>query len=470
MSTLTHNEQNHHLLTTIIFRIDLRMRIVLPEIKELLAAKKKSAIRKVASYFEPADIAEIWSELTLDEQLILFRAVETKIAADIFEFLREEQMVDLLNNLSVEKKKEVLNEISPDDRTDLFEILPQEETEKLIPLLEEQEQVRTRELLAYKENTAGGLMTTEYVTVPEEVTIAYILKELRTKAQDIDFIQKIYVVDKVNRLKGIIPLKELLITSPQRKVEKVMETPFISVSLDMDQEDVARVFEKYDEPSLPVLDKLGRIKGVITVDDVLDVIEEEASEDIYHFGAAGVTDEYLAANPLQIAQKRVIWLIILALAGFISGSVLEHYSFLLSSIVTLSFFIPILMNTSGSAGTQAATVVVRGIATGEIKLSDIWRVVRKELLIGVLMGLIAGVITALRAIILQGDIMLGFTVAVAMIAAIVIATSLGGILPILFKKLGVDPALMSGPLIATILDTTTLLIYFNITVLLLWRF
>lgn len=446
------------------------MRVMLPEIKELLAAKKKRAIRKVTSYFEPADIAEVWSELTLDEQLMLFHSVEAKFAADIFEILKEEQMVDLLNNLSIEKKKEVLNEMSPDDRADLLEILPKEETEKLIPLLEEEEQVRTRELLAYEENTAGGLMTTEYITVPEDVKIGYVLRELRNKAQDIDFIQKIYVVDKVNRLKGIIPLKDLLITSPQRKVEKVMEAPFISVGLDMDQEDVARVFEKYDEPSLPVLDKLGRIRGVITVDDVLDVIKEEASEDIYHFGAAGVTDEYLAANPLRVAQKRVIWLIILALAGFISGSVLEHYSFLLSSIVTLSFFIPILMNTSGSAGTQAATVVVRGIATGEIKLSDIWRVVRKELLIGILMGIIAGVITALRAIILQGDVMLGFTVAVAMIAAIVIATSLGGILPILFKKLGVDPALMSGPLIATILDTTTLLIYFNITVLLLWRF
>jgi magnesium transporter len=171
-----------------------------------------------------------------------------------------------------------------------------------------------------------------------------------------------------------------------------------------------------------------------------------------------------------LGKKRVIWLIILALAGFISGSVLEHYSYLLSSIVTLSFFIPILMNTSGSAGTQAATVVVRGLATGEIKLSDIWRVVRKEFLIGILMGVIAGAITALRAVVLQGDAALGLTVAIAMITAIVIATSIGGMLPITFKKLGVDPALMSGPLIATILDTTTLLIYFNTTILLLYRF
>lgn len=446
------------------------MRVILPEIKELIASKKKRAIRKVASYFEAADIAEVWSELTSDEQSILINAVDTKFAADIFEFLKEDQMIELLHNLKIVKKKNILNEISPDDRTDLFAILPEEETEKLIPLLEEDEQIRARELLAYKGNTAGGLMTTDFITVSEDIKVGQALKILREKAKEIDFIQYIYVVDKVNRLKGTIHLKNLVTTSPLRKVDKVMDPTIISVGLDMDQEDVARIFGKYDEPSLPVLDKMGRMKGVITVDDVLDVIEEEASEDIYHFGAAGVTAEYLAANPFSVAQKRVIWLIILALAGFISGSVLEHYSFLLSSIVTLSFFIPILMNTSGSAGTQAATVVVRGLATGEIRLNDIWRVIRKEFLIGILMGIIAGVITALRAIILQGDVMLGFTVAVAMIIAIVIATSLGGVLPIIFKKLGVDPALMSGPLIATILDTTALLIYFNVTILLLWRF
>jgi len=446
------------------------MRVILPEIKELLSSRQKRTIRKVLSYFEPADIAEAWAEFDIHEKLKLFNILDTRFAADIFEFLKEDQMVELLDNLSTERRVAILNEMSPDDRTDLFAILPTEEVEKLIPLLDPAEQKRARELLAYKGNTAGGLMTTDYITVSENVNVANVLKELRTKAKDIDFIQNIYVVDKVNRLQGIIPLKDLLTTSPQRKVEKVMESYFPSVGLEIDQEDVARVFEKYDIPSLPVLDKLGRIKGVITVDDVIDVIKEETSEDIYRFGASEVTDQYLSASPFNIAQKRVIWLIVLALAGFISGSVLEHYSYLLSSIVTLSFFIPILMNTSGSAGTQAATVVVRGLATGEIKLRDIWRVVRKEFLIGVLMGVIAGTITALRALILQSDAALGFTVAIAMIIAIVIATSIGGVLPIIFKKLGVDPALMSGPLIATILDTTTLLIYFNITILLLYRF
>lgn len=446
------------------------MRVLLPEIKELLATKQKRMIRKVVSYFEPADIAEAWSEFSHDERLRLFNILEAKLAADIFEFLREDQMIELLANLPTSKMISILNEMSPDDRTDLFAILPLEEVEKIIPLLDVEEQKRARELLAYKGNTAGGLMTIDYITISENATIADALRELRIKGKDIDFIQNIYVVDKVNRLQGIIPLKDLLTATPRKKVQSVMDAHFPNVGLEMDQEDVARVFEKYDLASLPVLDKLGRIKGVITVDDVIDVIKEEATEDIYRFGASEVTDQYLSASPFNIAQKRVIWLIVLAFAGFISGSVLEHYSYLLSNIVALSFFIPILMNTSGSAGTQAATVVVRGLATGEIRLRDLWRVVRKEFFIGILMGVVAGLITAMRALLLQGDAVLGLTVAIAMIAAIIIATSIGGMLPIIFKKLGVDPALMSGPLIATILDTTTLLIYFNVTVLLLYRF
>jgi magnesium transporter len=441
------------------------MRVILPEMKELLATRNRRVIHKVVSYFEPADIAEVWSEFTLDEKLILFNILDKKHAASIFEFLKMEEMLEMLGNLSVRQSIDILNEMSPDDRTDLFSILPVQEVEKIIPLLAEDEQKRARELLAYKGTTAGGIMTTDYITVPENINVANVLKELRTKARDIDFIQNIYVVDKVNRLQGIIPLKELLTTSPQRRVEKVMGRYFPSVGLEMDQEDVARVFEKYGMPSLPVLDKLGRIKGIVTFDDVIDVIEEEASEDIYRFGAAGVTDAYLKANPIVIARKRGLWLIVLALAGFISGAILEHYSFLLSSVVTLSFFIPILMDSGGNAGTQAATVVIRSLAINEIKFNDMWRIVRKEFMIGLLVGLASGAVTALRALILNQDISIAIVVMVAMVLVLIIATVLGGVLPLIFAKIGLDPALMSGPLITTILDTVTLIIYFRSAIL-----
>jgi magnesium transporter len=216
------------------------MRIILPEIKELIATRKKRAIRIVTSYFEPADIAEIWPELTSKEQLILFNALNTRFATDIFEFLQVDQMLELLSKITTARKKEILNEMSPDDRTDLFASLPEQETESLIPLLDEEEQSRARELLAYKSNTAGGLMTTDFITAREDITIAQVLKILREKAKEIDFINYIYIVDKVNRLKGTISLKDLLTTSPKRKTMKVMDTTIVSVALDMDQEDVAR--------------------------------------------------------------------------------------------------------------------------------------------------------------------------------------------------------------------------------------
>ncbi|MBE0433235.1 magnesium transporter [candidate division WOR-3 bacterium] len=440
------------------------MRIILPEIKELLGTKQQRIIRRVLSYFEPADIAEVWSDFTPEERLKLFNILDVKLAADIFEFLEEDQMIELLENLPARRKIAVLNEMSPDDRTDLFAALPAGEVEKIIPLLDLDEQNRARELLAYKANTAGGLMTTDYITVPETANIADALRELRTKGRDIDFIQNIYVVDKVHRLQGIIPLKNLLTATPRQRVERVMDGHFPSVGLEMDQEDVAHMFGKYDVISLPVLDKLGRIRGIITVDDVIDVIKEEASEDIYRFSASGVVDEYLSENPLIIARKRGMWLLVLALAGFVSGAVLEHYSFLLSSIVTLSFFIPILMNTSGSAGTQAATVVIRSLAIKRIRIDDIWKVVKKEFVVGILVGLVSGAVTALRAIILNQNPTLALTVMAAMAMTIVLATVLGGVLPLFFARVGLDPALMSGPLITTILDTATLIIYFNVAI------
>src|SRR4030042_3277232 len=249
------------------------MRVLLPEIKELLAGKNVRMIKKLANFFEPADIAEIWHEFTPDEQIFLLKSVDTKLAADIFEFLNENEMIEMLNFLPVEHKIRILNEMSPDDRTDLFSILPETETAKLIPLLDENEQIRARELPAYKGNTAGGLMTTDFISVHEENQISDALRIIREKAKEIDFIHNIYVVDNVNRLKGVIALKDLLPNGPGKKLENIMNSNFIHVALDMDQEDVARTFEKYDHTSLSVLDKLGRITGVITIDDVIDVIK-----------------------------------------------------------------------------------------------------------------------------------------------------------------------------------------------------
>ncbi len=441
------------------------MRIIIPEIKELYMEKEYDKIREVLAYFEPADIAEAWRYLSYEEALAIFTLLDAKFATDVFEHLKTREMIKLLKGLEPSRKVAILNEMLPDDRADLFERIPAEEVKKIINLLRSDESQQARELMGYKSNTAGGIMTVDFITVFLTHRIKKVLSEIRKAARDLDFLHYIYVVDRFGRLKGFVSLKDLIAAEPRKRIKEVMSTTLVTVPLELDQEEVAKIFAKYDRPSLPVTDKLGRIKGIITVDDVLDVVEEEHTEDMQKFGASGTIEEYLTTSPIVIARKRFLWLMILGLAGFISGFVLEKFTFLIQTMSTLIFFIPTLMNSGGNAGTQAATVVIRGLAVGEVKIGDIWKVVRKELFVGIMLGITLGIIISFRAHLVQKDPILGLIVALAMVSVIILATILGGLLPIIFQRLGLDPALMSGPLITTILDSTTLLIYFGFAIL-----
>jgi len=242
-----------------------------------------------------------------------------------------------------------------------------------------------------------------------------------------------------------------------------MHSRLITVPIDMDQEQVAREIARYDFLALPVVDRIGRIKGIITVDDMMDVMREENTEDMYKFGAiSGSGEDYMSVNPFSIARRRVVWLLILIMMSFFSGMVLEKHSYIMARIVALAFFIPLLMNSGGNAGTQAATVVVRGLATGEVRLKDIWRVVRKEFATGIIIGVTLGLLALTRAVLLQRSAMLGLTVGCSMVIIVTVATALGAILPLICKRLGFDPAIMSGPLLTTIVDITSLIIYFEV--------
>ncbi|HIE05659.1 MAG TPA: magnesium transporter, partial [bacterium (Candidatus Stahlbacteria)] len=270
------------------------------------------------------------------------------------------------------------------------------------------------------------------------------------------------------KIKGQISLKDLIIASPRQPINRVMDRRIVSVLPLADQEEVAKVFAKYDRPSIPVVDRIGRMKGVITADDVIDVISEEATEDMHRFAAmTGEVDDYLSSKTLTMAKRRITWLILLVFAGFLSGFVIESYSSILKYMVALSFFIPILTGSGGNAGMQSATMVIRSLATGTLSISDFFKVLRKEILVGFVCGIVLGGATALRAFLIQGDIALGVIVGVAMFCAVTLATTLGGVIPIIFKKLGVDPALTSGPLITTIMDALTLLIYFGAAIAIL---
>jgi len=331
--------------------------------------------------------------------------------------------------------------------------------------MEEEEAQDVRELMRYDRNTAGGRMTTDFAQVEKGITVEETLRSLRKTAKDLEMIYYIYVADRTDKLLGVVSLKDLIIAQPEEKIDEIMHTKLIAIPIDMDQEQVAKRIARYDFLALPVIDKEGKIKGIITVDDLIDVIREEDTEDMYKFGAAGKhIDNYMSITPLSVAKHRISWLLILVVTGFISGTIMEEFSFALKNVVSLAFFIPLLMGSGGNAGTQAASVVVRGLAIGEVKLGDIWKVVKKEFLIGVTVGTALGILALLRALILQKNSLLGITVGLSMISTVTVATCLGSILPIISEKLGFDPAVVSGPLITTVIDISSLLIYFGIAV------
>jgi magnesium transporter len=327
-----------------------------------------------------------------------------------------------------------------------------------------EEALDTRALLAYPSTSAGGLMTTEYVSVKSDMSAAQVLERIREEAHDVEMIYYIYVVDRNDRLLGVLSLKELILASPQVKIDHISHENPIALPLDMDQEDVARTIANYDFLALPVVDRGGKLKGIITVDDVIDVIEEEDTEDMYKFGAAGEHSEsYLKMPLITIARNRFTWLAVLVVTGFLSGIIMQHYAFALRSVVALAFYVPVVTATAGNAGTQAAMAVVRGLAIGELRMRDAWKVERKELLIGGILGVPLSAIALVRALLLEGSSILGVCVGFSMLLTIIASTFLGSLLPILCKRIKLDPAVVSGPLIATILDVLSLVVYFTIS-------
>jgi magnesium transporter len=431
--------------------------------KILVSNKDSEGIRSLFEGLEPADAAEAIQPFPPAQRLFLLSALPLEYAADLFENLEEGEQQELLNRMEVSRLGTFLDELDPDERADLLADYPGDVRARFLSLMDRKEAEDTRRLISYPEDTAGGRMTTDYAWVREEMTVAEAMEALRREAQEVETIYSIYVIDEQGRLRGMVSLKVLVLAEPTRKIRDIMLREVISVPADMDQEKVAREYiAKYDYLALPVVDRDNELLGIITVDDMIDVLREENTEDMHRFGAAGDQEDYLKMNIFHLARKRFIWLFFLVVASFFSVMVMGTYSEVLGSVIALAFFIPLLMNSAGNAGTQAATVAVRGLATGELKIGDIWRVCRKELLIGVTVGVALGLLGLLRAFLLDKSAALGLTVGITMVAAVVVSTTIGGALPFIFKRLGFDPALMSGPLLTTIVDISTLAIYFEL--------
>lgn len=439
------------------------MPILLPDIKELIEERASEDLIDILVLASPQDIAELISSLSSTDMFYLFNLLPVQLGIDVFEKLDAEKENELLEGLDKERKIAILNRMASDDRADLFEKLEEKHKRYYLSIMEKEEVEDVQQLLSYAPDTAGGLMTTDYVAVYEWMSVRDAVTKMRETAKDVDFVYDIYVLNRRDHPIGLITLKDLVMCERSEPVAKIMKKTVIKAGVMDDQERVADLFAKYDVTMMPVVDKKGGMKGVITVDDIIDVIEAEDTEDMYHFGAAGDPPEnYFSAGILQTAKSRMGWLLLLVVAGFMGGLVIKAYSSTIETMVILAAFIPVLMGTGGNAGTQAAAVVIRGIAVGHIRLMDIWRVVLKEFWIGALVGVSLGCISAVWTILKGESGVVGFIVGSSMLICLGISTTLGGFLPLFFRKLKWDPALMSGPFITTTIDVVVLGIYFEI--------
>lgn len=440
------------------------------DIKSRIAARDEAALKFFLAELQPADIAELLKDLAEDEQHWIISLLDNEVAALTINELDPEHGGELLSALNEEKASGILDEMSFDDAADLLSELPDQEQNRYLEMLEKDDQQDVRELMTYPEDTAGGLMTTEYVAVREDITAARAIEELREIAPDAETVYYVYVINMENKLVGVISLRELIIADPSALIKDILRSNVISVPVDMDQEEVARIVSKYDFLAVPVVDHGGALLGIITVDDVIDVIHEEASEDLYRL--AGTTDvegeeEEFGARIIASLKSRLPWLLITLMGGFISGTVLSGFSDKISAVVALSFFIPLLTGMGGNVGTQSSTVTVRAIAMGKIDTKNVFRVILREALLGLTMGSVLGLLVGIIASIWLGKPMLGVCVGLALLSNVFTAATVGTLVPIIFRKVGIDPAVASAPFISTTIDITGLIIYSTLVTILI---
>jgi len=451
-------------------------KLLQPEIESLIAERDLSTLKEVLQDWSPADLADLIFELPDHEQVIIFRLLSTELAADTFEHLDFDVQDQLLKAMGKGEVTAILNEMSPDDRTALLEELPSSAAKQLIHLLDAEERKTALTLLGYPENSVGRLMTPDYIAVKPEWTIEESLKYIRENGRDSETLNVVYVLDEKGKLVDDIKIREFILASPEKKVIDLMDEIFVALNVNDDQEKSVDLFKKYDRVALPVIDNSGNLIGIVTVDDVLDVAEEEATEDIHKIaGVAALEEPFHTISILSMVRKRAIWLTILFVAQILTAVAMGFFENEISRAVVLSIFIPLVISSGGNSGSQAATLVIRAMAVGEINLSDWWLIMRREILSGLLLGGILGVIGFLQVAILANLFhiissywfLIGITVLISLVGIVLWGTISGSMLPFILKKLGADPATSSAPLIATLCDVTGLVIYFTVAILVL---
>lgn len=444
--------------------------LLAPEIEEMLAQGRTFEARRTLREFFPPEIADVLTELQPRSRAVAFRLLPRETAADVYTFLSTELQQQLQEELTNEQLVQMFNEMDPDDRAELFDEMPGQLAAKLLLLMRPEERHSTQVILGYPPESVGRLMTPEYIDVRPEWTVQQALDHIRTVGKDAETIYTLYVLDDAGKLLDEIKLRHLVMADPSTTIRSLMDENVVSLRADDDREEAVRMMERYDVPVLPVVDSANVMVGIVTFDDVADVAEEEVTEDFQKAAAvAPLTEPYLDVTLWEMFRKRAGWLAVLFLGQMLTASAMERFDAQLQAVIVLAIFIPLIISSGGNSGSQATSLIIRAMAVGEVTLRDWWRVMRREVFVGLALGVFLAAIGLLR---IMGWQWLGFynygseyvhvaaVVAIALVGVVLWGSFIGSMLPFLLRKLKLDPATSSAPFVATLVDVTGLLIYF----------
>jgi magnesium transporter len=448
-----------------------------PELVELIRQRNFAQLREILSEFSPPDLAEIFTDLSPDEEAVLMRILPHDVAADVFEYLSMEDQEKMLHALGNEQVAQILNDLPPDDRTALLEELPAAATQKLLNLLSPAEKKIAADLLGYPKDSIGRRMTPEYVAIKQNWTVAEVLEHLRRVGRDRESLNQLYVVDESGRLVNFVRLRNVVVADLNTPVVELLEPVIPPLRATDDQETAVAAFRKYDVTLLPVVDSHDKLVGVVTVDDVLDVIEKETTEDIHKMGGMEALDApYLKISLPQMIKKRAGWLSILFVSEMFTSTAMGYFEKEIQKAVVLMLFLPLILSSGGNSGSQATTLIIRAMALRDVALRDWWRVFRRELMGGVALGCVLALLGIARILVWQylglkdygaHYMLVAAAIGGSLVGVVLWGSLVGAMLPILLRSFKLDPATCSAPFVATLVDVTGIIIYFNVAWLLL---
>lgn len=439
------------------------------KIYEYLENSDYSSVQREIQNFHIADIAEIINRLEDKDLIIVFRLLNKDIAAEVFANLDRNKKIRIVDSVKLDELRPIIDELHLDDKVDLLEELPANVVKNILRYSDSHERNLINQFLNYKEDSAGSIMTIEYVSLKPQMTVEEALLYIRKNGLDKETIYNCYVLSPNKKLIGVVSLRELVTSDRDVLIGEIMSKDIIFVHTDTDQEEVADVFSKYDLSALPVVDTENRLTGIVTFDDILDVMEQEATEDFHKMASMTPSEGgYLSETPFKLAMDRVIWLVVLLISGIFVGNIIENYNWILVQYLVLNSFIPMITGAGGNSGIQSSTLAVRNLSLNEIEFGDTWKVVVKEFQVGIIVGGVMGVFSLAKVMLIDRvSLDIGLVVALTMFVSILVAKVFGGLIPLLADKVNIDPAIMSSSIITTLVDAIALAIYFTIAAIIL---